>query len=118
MLDKIRMMIYVEDVERCVQFWQDYLDAQVASVKTMPDQSKNVVLTIAEQVELAFFDKTFIAKYSPEVQTNLPSLMLFSDRFDDLHHQIPGAGQVSDVHGQLTFNFADPEGNYFVIAKS
>ncbi len=117
-MNKVRCMVYVTDVEKVVQFWQDHLGARVAEVNPLPDGSNNVVLKITPEVELAFFSKAFIAEYSPDVVTNFPSLMFFSDQFNDLHHQIPDAGPVVDNHGQLTFNFADPEGHYFVVAKS
>ncbi|RRK10568.1 glyoxalase [Lactiplantibacillus garii] len=116
-MDKVRCMVYVNDVEAVVTFWQDYLDARIVAVNAMPDGSSNVVLQVMRGVELAFFSKAFIKQYSPEVATNLPSLMFFSDHFDELHRRIPGAGKVVDQHGQLTFNFPDPEGNYFVIAQ-
>ena len=44
--------------------------------------------------------------------------MFFSDNFDRLHDDILSAGEISEVNGVLTFNFMDPEGNYFVVAKA
>lgn len=116
-MDKTRIMLYVDDVEKVVDFWQDYLNAQIVEIKTMPDGSKNVILSISDEVELAFFATAFVAANSPEVALSTPSLMFFSTAFEDLHHQIPGASEIVDQQGLLTFNFADPEGHYFVVAK-
>ncbi|WP_243676943.1 hypothetical protein [Secundilactobacillus collinoides] len=58
-------------------------------------------------------------KYSPEVLgTTGPSLMIFRDDFEALHAKLKSAGDITDVGGQLTFNFQDPDGNYYVIAKA
>lgn len=117
-MKSVRVMLYVEDVDQCVQFWLDYVDAKIAATSTLPDGSQNVVLTVAPEVELSFFSKEFIKTFSPEVVENVPSLMFFTDRFRDLHAKIPNAGDISDQQGTLTFNFADPEGHYFVVAQA
>lgn len=116
-MKKTRIMLYVEDVDQAVKFWQDYFDAKIETISSLPDNFKTIVLTIGPGMELAFFAKAFIAKYSPEVMGSTPSLMFFSDNFDALHATLPNAGEVVDNNGTLTFNFTDPDGNYFVVAQ-
>lgn len=85
----------------------------------MPDGSTNVVLAISDQVEFSLFSREFIKQSSPEVlDTTVPSLMLFIDNFENAHKKLDHAGKIIDDFGTLTFNFSDPEGNYFVVAKS
>ncbi|MFC6181677.1 VOC family protein [Lactiplantibacillus daowaiensis] len=117
-MQKTRVMLYVEDVDQSVKFWQDNFAAKVTEVNKLPDDFKNLVLTLSSQVELAFFPRAFIATYSPEVLNNTPSLMFFSDDFKGLHARLKTAGEIVDNNGTLTFNFADPEGNYFVVAQA
>ncbi|BDZ31917.1 glyoxalase [Lactiplantibacillus sp. WILCCON 0030] len=117
-MQKTRIMIYVEDVDRVVKFWQDYFEARIETISSLPDNFKSIVLTISPTVELAFFPKAFIAKYSPEVLGNTPSLLFFSEQFKALHAKLPTVGDIVDHDGMLTFNFADPEGNYFAVAQA
>ena len=44
--------------------------------------------------------------------------MFFSEDFYHMHEEILSASQISEVNGVLTFNFQDPEGNMFVMAKA
>ena len=118
-MQKMRTMLYVDDVEQIVQFWQDNLGAQVVEVNALPDDSENIVVTVAPNVELSFFAKSFIRQYSPEVlDSGTPSLMFFSDDFEALHDRLTTAGKIVDNNGTPTFNFRDPEGNYFAVGKA
>ncbi|WP_048000152.1 VOC family protein [Lactiplantibacillus herbarum] len=117
MISKMRVMLYVDDVSVINDFWQQAIGATVVETLALPEQYQGIVLAVTDEIELALFPKAFIRKFSPEVLHGTPSLMLFSDAFKTLHQQIPGAGAIVDNNGTLTFNFADPEGNYFVIAK-
>jgi len=117
-MQKMRTMLYVDDVEQIVQFWQDDLGAKVVEINTLPDEFNNVVLEIAPNVELSFFAKAFIRQYSPEVLGSTPSLMFYSKDFKALHDRLATAGEIVDNGGTATFNFRDSEGNYFVIAQA
>jgi len=117
-MQKMRIMLYVDDVDLVVKFWQDYFDAKIETVTSLPDDFKSVVLTVSPSIELGFFPKAFIAKYSPEVLGSTPSLLLFSDQFKALHAKLPTVGEIVDNNGTLTFNFADPEGNHFAVAQA
>jgi len=115
---KTRIMIYVDDVDMSVEFWTDEFGAQVVARQTLNGGYQNVIVGISADVELSLFPRDYIRIYSPEVSENVPSLMFFSDDFDKLHDDLISAGEITEVNGVLTFNFQDPEGNYFVVAKS
>ncbi|MFC6175390.1 VOC family protein [Companilactobacillus huachuanensis] len=114
---KTRIMIYVEDVDMSVAFWTDEFGAQVVARQTLNGGYQNVIVGISSEVELSIFPRDYIRIYSPEVAENVPSLMFFSKDFDKLHDELLDAGEITEVNGVLTFNFTDPEGNYFVVAK-
>ncbi|WP_245865601.1 VOC family protein [Companilactobacillus nuruki] len=115
---KTRIMIYVDDVDMNVEFWIDEFGAQIVARQTLNGGYQNVIVGISNEVELSIFPKDYIRIYSPEVSENVPSLMFFSSDFDKLHDNLLSAGEITEVNGVLTFNFIDPEGNYFVVAKS
>lgn len=118
MFNKTRVMLYVQDVDLIKEFWTTTLGAQLIESTDLPDSFSSHTLSISPNFELSLFPQEFIKKYSPEVLGNTPSIMLYSDNFESLYESIPGAGEIFDNNGTLTFNFPDPEGNYFVIAKA
>lgn len=118
MINKTRVMLYVDDVEKISEFWVDYFQAKIESKIDLPDDSQTIDLQVTQEFQLSLFEKEFIKKYSPEVLGNVPSIMFFADNFQELHSKIPNAGEIIENAGVNTFNFADPEGNYFVIAES
>lgn len=118
MIAKTRIMLYVDNVQTISEFWQTNLKAQVVENLELPEKFVGTVLQLSPTTELALFSKEFIRKYSPEVLDNLPSLMLFVDNFEQLHAQLPNTGVIMADNDIATFNFSDPEGNYFVIAKN
>lgn len=114
---KTRIMIYVDDVDMSVEFWTEEFGANVVARQTLNGGYQNVIVGISSEVELSIFPRDYIRIYSPEVSENVPSLMFFSKDFDKLHDELISAGEITEVNGVLTFNFQDPEGNYFVVAK-
>lgn len=118
MFSQVRIMLYVDDVAQISHFWQEQVGALVVAETVMPDHSKQVVLRIAPGVELNLFAKSFIRAYSPEVVDNQPSLMFFiaPDQFADLHQRLAPKASLTQAPGSVSFNFADPEGHYFVVA--
>lgn len=114
---KTRIMLYVDDVDMNVEFWVEEFGAKVVARQTLNGGYQNVVVRISAETELSIFPKDYVRIYSPEVDETVPSLMFFSDRFNELHDDLLSAGEVSEVNGVLTFNFQDPEGNYFVVAR-
>ncbi|MFC6261783.1 VOC family protein [Levilactobacillus fujinensis] len=116
-MQKTRIMLYVTDVDRTVRFWQTYFALPVAETMSLPDGSQNVVLTLNAGTELSLFARSFIATYSPEVLNNVPSLMLFGERFEELHDELPGATEIVDDNGQRAFGFPDPDGTYFAVGQ-
>lgn len=117
MISKIRIMIYGNDIDKLSEFWKFNFNANIIETNELPDGFTNKVLSLTPTIELSLFNKEFIKKYSPEVIDAVPSLMIYTNEFDELHNRLTTAGDVMEIDGIPTFNFTDPEGNYFVVAK-
>ncbi|WP_423363007.1 glyoxalase [Mycoplasma sp. P36-A1] len=118
MINKTRVMLYVDDVANIKKFWIDNFDAKEIEEIFLSANYSGSVISINEQVELGLFPKEFIKMHSPELTIGTPSIMLFVNNFYELHDSLCNVGDVFDNNGLLTFNFPDPEDNYFVIAKN
>lgn len=44
--------------------------------------------------------------------------MFFTEALQNLHAKLQGAGEIIESKGTLTFNFPDPDGNYYVVAQN
>lgn len=108
-----RVMLYVADVNVISDFFVTTLNAEIVEKNTLPESYLNINLKVGDQLELGLFPKAFIEKYSPEVLGPVPSLMFFTDQFDEMYDKL---GEGREKMNE-TFNFADPEGNYYVMAK-
>ncbi|MGL9766345.1 hypothetical protein IGK31_000347 [Enterococcus sp. DIV1288f] len=117
MIHKSRVMLYVEDVALVSRFFVEQLKAETVETLELPEEYQSIVLRMSQELELAIFPRTFVERFSPEVLGPPPSMIFFTDKFDELYEQIETAGEILENNGLLTFNFSDPEGNFFVIAK-
>ena len=57
--------------------------------------------------------KTRVMLYAENVEVHSN----FTDQFEEIYQKIENAGEIMENNGVETFNFSDPEGNYFVIGK-
>lgn len=58
---------------------------------------------------------------NPEMNLGTPSLMFFSDNFDQLNRELKDknvtVGDIVEIPGGRVFNFADGENNYFAVME-
>jgi lactoylglutathione lyase len=58
---------------------------------------------------------------NPEMNLGTPSLMFFSDNFDQLNRELKEqnvtVGEIVEIPGGRVFNFADLENNYFAVME-
>ncbi|EME5421477.1 glyoxalase [Enterococcus lactis] len=118
MIQKTRVMLYVNDVEMICRFFVEKIGAEMSETIELPEEFKSIVLSISKELELGIFPKVFVQKFSPEVLGPPPSLVFFTDEFETIYENMDEPGEITDNNGVLTFNFSDPEGNYFVIGKA
>lgn len=110
-------MLYRDDPQAVATWWQMTLEATPVTILALPGGETAPVLAVGG-IELAFFSRAFIAKYSPEVAAMEPSVMLYATDFEALHNRLPGAGEIVTAAGIRAFNLADPEGHYFAIGEA
>ncbi|MBL1225280.1 VOC family protein [Enterococcus sp. BWR-S5] len=119
--EQVKIMLYVNDVNESSNFWQgigfiekerDAVDGTIV-VEIAPSETSST--------RIVLYELAFIQQHSPEVAGNTPSLMFFSEDITGLYKgmkeknvtlgdlvQLPG--------GELVFNFADNDGNYFAVS--
>lgn len=114
---KTRIMLYVSDVEKLTNFWEQTLNAKLVATIQLPKQYFANVLSVDETTELALFSNTFVQEFSPEVADNQPSLMFFVADLDAAHARIKGATPIVDDAGTRAFGFPDPDGHYFALGE-
>ncbi|MFR0610131.1 VOC family protein [Limosilactobacillus mucosae] len=121
MLQSMNVMVYVDDVEKVAAFFERVAGTPRTEEKTMIDGSKTVTVPVLPEVSLQFYSRAFIQKYSPEVMLNSPSLMFYVDDLASAHARLLQMGatvnEIVLVGDQQTFNFADPEGNWYAVAE-
>ncbi|WP_321386488.1 VOC family protein [uncultured Enterococcus sp.] len=119
--EQVKIMLYVNDVNESSNFWQGigFIEKERAAV------DGTIVVEIApsetSSTRIVLYELAFIQQHSPEVAGNTPSLMFFSEDITGLYKgmkeknvtlgelvQLPG--------GELVFNFADNDGNYFAVS--
>lgn len=118
--NKIQLMIYVDDVAKARDFWLG-LDFSLVEEQEM-DGTLVVEIALNEgaAVHFVLYDREFIERHSPEVATNSPSLMFFSEDIFTLYKKMEAknvqVGELIQLSDKYVFNFADLDGNYFAVS--
>ena len=124
MITKIgQIMLYVNNQDEAVKFWTEKVGFSVISEEDNGQGMKWIEIAPSKDAETAFIlhNKELIAKMQPELNLQTPSLLLFSDKLDELYKdfkekQITVGDLVTMPSGRV-FNFADNEGNYFAVLE-
>ena len=124
MITKIgQIMLYVNNQDEAVTFWTEKVGFSVISEEDNGQGMKWIEIAPSKDAETAFIlhNKELIAKMQPELNLQTPSLLLFSDKLDELYKgfkekQIT-VGELVTMPSGRVFNFADNEGNYFAVLE-
>ncbi|MEB6037429.1 VOC family protein [Staphylococcus pseudoxylosus] len=117
-----RVMLYVDDQAKAVEFWTDILGFVVVSEEEMAEGFKAVEVAPNHNVEtsISIIEKEFMEKYSPEVSVTTPSLMFKEKNLDALYEKLKEKGltghDIIEMSGTRVFNFQDGQGNYFAVS--
>lgn len=119
--EDIQIMLYVDDVKKAVAFWQA-LDFVIIEEQEVDGTSVvEIAASKNAQAHFVLYDREFIESNSPEVATNSPSLMFFSQDIVALYQKIEEMavplGEMISLGERMVFNFADPDGNYFAVSS-
>ncbi|MBN9655594.1 VOC family protein [Halobacillus sp. GSS1] len=124
MLSKIgQIMLYVHDQDEAVKFWTEKLGFVVVSEENNGDGMRWMEVAPKEGVEttIVLHDKEVVARMSPELNLDPPSLMFFTDNFEELYRDLLNkkvtVGEMVHMPTGRVFNFADNENQYFAVME-
>lgn len=120
MINKITVMLYVENVEENASFWKQYFKAKEVERMELGD-SVTVTLEMSPYCHFQLFDIEFIREHSPEVANNKPSILIDTPNFEEIHNQLEKdhyyTGEYVYQGDFRTFNFRDNVGNYYAVRE-
>ncbi|CAM3887308.1 VOC family protein [Mesobacillus zeae] len=124
MINKIgQIMLYVNNQDEAVKFWTEKLGFSVIADENNGQGMRWIEISpsINAETSIILHDKELISKMSPEMNIGTPSLMFFSENFEQLHNDLIKknitVGEIVNMPSGRVFNFADSEGNYFAIME-
>ena len=123
MISKVgQIMLYVHDQDATAAFWTEKMGFAVKADQEN-DGMRWIEIAPQEDTEtsIVLHDKDFIAKMDTGLNLETPSLLFYSAHFDQLRDDLVDkgvtVGEIVDMPTGRTFNFADPEGNYFAVLE-
>jgi len=124
MITKIgQIMLYVNNQDKAVKFWTEKVGFSVISEEDNGQGMKWIEIAPSKDAETAFIlhNKELISKMQPELNLQTPSLLLFSEKLDELYKDFKEkqitVGDLVTIPSGRVFNFADNEGNYFAVLE-
>jgi lactoylglutathione lyase len=118
-----QIMLYVNNQDEAVRFWTEIVGFSVKSEEDNGQGMKWIEIAPTEKAEttLILHDKELIAQMQPELNLGTPSLMFFTEEFDELHTHLTNqnitVGEIMTLPSGRVFNFADYEENYFAVME-
>lgn len=118
-----QIMLYVNNQEESVKFWTEKLGFVVKSEADNGQGMKwfEIAPTKDAETSIVLHNKELVAKMSPGVNLETPSLMFFSENLDQLYKDFSEkqitVGELVEIPEGKVFNFADNENNYFAILE-
>jgi lactoylglutathione lyase len=117
-----QIMLYVNNQEESVKFWTEKAGFTVLSENDNGAMKWFVIAPSKDaQTSIVLHNKEVVAKFSPELNLETPSLMFFTKDLDQLYKDFTDknitVGEIVDIPGGRVFNFADNEENYFAVTE-
>jgi lactoylglutathione lyase len=118
-----QIMLYVNNQEESLKFWTEKAGFSVISENDNGQGMKwfEIAPTKVAQTTIVLHDKEVVARFSPGVNLETPSLMFFTVDLDQLYTDFTNknitVGEIVTMPGGRVFNFADNEKNYFAVAE-
>ena len=117
-----QIMLYVNNQDEAVKFWTEKVGFSVIAEEN-GNGMRWIEIAPTKDVETSIIlhNKELIAKMSPELNLGTPSLMFFSNKFEQLHSDLVNknvtVGEIMEMPSGRVFNFADSENNYFAVME-
>lgn len=118
-----QIMLYVNNQDDAVHFWTEKLDFTVISEENNGQGMRWIEIAPKNgaATTIILHSKEFVAKMSPGLNLDTPSIMFFSENLDQLHSDLSDkkitVGEIIDMPSGKVFNFADNEENYFAVME-
>ncbi|WP_042351439.1 VOC family protein [Bacillus massiliigorillae] len=118
-----QIMLYVNNQDEAVKFWTETLGFSVVADENNGQGMRWIEISPSTDAETSIIlhDKDLISKMSPEMNLGTPSLMFFSDNFEQLHNGLKKknvkVGEIVSMPSGRVFNFTDSEENYFAVME-
>ena len=117
-----QIMLYVNNQEESVKFWTEKAGFSVLSEHDNGAMKWFVIAPSKDaQTSIVLHNKELVAKFSPGVNLETPSLMFFTKDLDQLYKDFKDkkitVGEIVDIPDGRVFNFADNEDNYFAVTE-
>lgn len=122
-IQALDVMVYCDDVEACRICWTEKLGFQEEAVRPGPEGSEAPVLSFGPaDVHIVLMDRALVVKYSPEVNTLMPSLLFRVADIEAIHDGMEKRGatvsDVVDMGGMRSYSFSDDEGHWMAAAEA
>lgn len=124
MISKVgQIMLYVDNQDKAVEFWTEKVGFQVISEENNGQGFRYIEIAPTKDSEttIILHNKEFVAKMSPGLNLGTPSLMFFTEHFEQLHGDLSNksvtVGDIVTMPSGRVFNFADDEANYFAVME-
>ncbi|WP_397538218.1 VOC family protein [Rummeliibacillus pycnus] len=124
MISKVgQIMLYVNNQDEAKEFWTEKVGFSVISEEDNGQGMRWIEIAPTKEAETSIIlhNKELIAKMSPELNLGTPSLMFFSNNFDNLYSDLSNknvtVGEIVNMPSGRVFNFADSENNYFAVME-
>ncbi|AIQ35910.1 VOC family protein [Paenibacillus sp. FSL R5-0345] len=122
MINKMgQVMLYVNNQEESKDFWTEKLGFEVILDETNGPMRFIELAPKGAGTSIVLHNKELVAQMNPEMNLGTPSLMFFSDHFDQLNQELKNknvtVGDIVEIPGGRVFNFADSENNYFAVME-
>ena len=118
-----KVMIYVNNPKAAADFWTDKIGFTVDKINDSETGIISVELTpnSTSDAGIVLFDRDIVRKMEHELNLGTPSILFSSYNIKDMRDKLiekgVNVGDIIEMNGALTFNFSDPEGNYFAVEQ-
>lgn len=124
MIHKVgQIMLYVNNQDEAVKFWTEIVGFELIADENNGEGMRWIEIAPTEHAETSIIlhDKEFVAKMSPGLNLDTPSLMFFSKNIDAFRNNLLQnniqVGDIVNMPNGKVFNFADYEENYFAVME-
>ncbi|WNS77802.1 VOC family protein [Domibacillus sp. DTU_2020_1001157_1_SI_ALB_TIR_016] len=126
MISKVgQIMLYVNNQDDAVDFWTEKVGFHIVSEENNGQGMRCIEIAPTKDAETSIVlqNKELVAKMSPGLNLDTPSLMFFTADFDQLYNDLSNknvtVGEIVNMPSDKgrVFNFADNEENYFAVLE-